>query len=173
MAVVVDVALGVRDMVAGSWWTAEARVAEAFASVGAARTGGVPVGRRFWSAACTGAVRRQRRHRRARSAREADRELTDRAFDIGFTMFDTAFTGLREGARIIPNMATGLVGDFEHAVELASAGRWGDAFGELAKSGLVFATAPLASVSTWAWWDCRALRASRRPPSSSSRRAAG
>ena len=59
-------------------------------------------------------------------------------------MFTVAFG---EGARTTPDMATGLGGDFEHAVELASAGRWLHGFGKLA-SPANFATAPLASAST-------------------------
>ena len=146
---VVDVALGVRDMTAGFVVNlAEGRVGEAFASVvrGFDRAVFQSV-ERFWVGGLYGAQSVVNGVTDALGPLgKPIRELTDRAFDVGFTMFDTAFTVFREGARIIPDMATGLVGDFEHAVELASAGRWGDALGQLAKSGLNFATAPLASV---------------------------
>lgn len=72
--------------------------------------------------------------------------LADRGFDIAFTALDTSFSVVREEARLIPDMATGLVTDVERAVESATAGHWGQAAGQFAMAGVNLATAPSASM---------------------------
>jgi len=74
------------------------------------------------------------------------REVTDRVFDIGYTYLDTSFTLFREGARMIPDTITGLIGDVERSFELAGEGRWGAAFGQLAKAGANVVMSPTQTI---------------------------
>jgi hypothetical protein len=72
--------------------------------------------------------------------------VADRGFDIAFTAVDTSYSVVREEARLVPDMATGLVTDVERSVELASRGQWSAAAGQLAMAGVNVATAPAASM---------------------------
>jgi hypothetical protein len=55
------------------------------------------------------------------------RWVTDRAFDISHTAFDTLWGIGRDFFRRLPDTFTGFVSDMERAVKLAADGRWGDA----------------------------------------------
>jgi len=71
------------------------------------------------------------------------RWVTDRAFDIGRTALDTAFTMGRGAFRLIPDIAVGFVSDMERAVKLAAAGNWGAAAEQF---GMAFVNIPKRSI---------------------------
>jgi hypothetical protein len=70
------------------------------------------------------------------------RALGDRVLDHAYTLVDTATTNLRTAFRLVPDMLTGLVTDYERAVELAVQGRWGAAIGQMGRAGANLAIAP-------------------------------
>jgi len=71
------------------------------------------------------------------------RWVTDRAFDIGRTALDTAFTMGRAAFRLVPDTAIGFVSDMERAVKLAASGKWGDAAEQF---GMAFANVPKRAI---------------------------
>ena len=95
---------------------------------------------RFWSGVVDGAQSVANGVTRALGpVGEPLRWVTDRAFDIGHTLMDTAWGMGRDAFRLLPDTATGFIGDVERAIELAADGRWGDAAEQF---GLAFANVP-------------------------------
>jgi len=68
--------------------------------------------------------------------------VTDRAFDIGFTMLDTSFALGRAAFRFVPDTAIGFVSDIERSLKLAADGRWGAAAGQFGMAFVGLATRP-------------------------------
>ena len=95
---------------------------------------------RFWSGVVDGAQSVANGVTRALGpVGEPLRWVTDRAFDMGHTLMDTAWGMGRDAFRLLPDTATGFIGDVERSIELAADGRWGDAAEQF---GLAFANVP-------------------------------